>query len=92
MDKHYDYEFRSNLVSVRGDSKGHMTIFNGLRENGEATLHRRKKDSTGDKVMENKSEIDIDYNTQEVGQLDEHVPRISMRAKRDRETLFQNSY
>ena len=76
-------------MSGRGDSKGHMSSFNGLRENVEAMLHRRNKDSASDVVVDDESAIEIDYDILAVEQLEEAVLKIINDATRDMEALFK---
>ena len=69
-----------------------MSSFNGLRENVEAMLHRRNKDSASDVVVDDESAIEIDYDILAVDQLEEAVLKIINDATRDMESLFQKSY
>ena len=70
----------------------YVSGFNGLRENVEAMLHRRNKDSAGNAVVDDKSAIEIDCDILAVDQLEEAILKIINDVTRDMEVLFQKSY
>ena len=79
-------------MSGRWDSKVCVCSFNGLMENVEAVLHTRNTDSACDTVIDDKSEIEIDYGILIVNLLEEAVLKFINDATRHMGALFQKSY
>ena len=80
------------MVSGRGDSKGHLSSFDGIRENVEAMLRNRDGKVSDTTENEDTCATHVDYDLPTVYQLENDVLNIMNNATQDVKTLFSKSY